>query len=682
MTVRIPASVSEIVAELNNTSTFPSRTAMAAEWAKWTANGETPSIGANWTAGGLSYEYDGTTTAISDMQGWRPSNVIRPQHFGDTPNAAVKAAIAYANDNSVAKIVDARLYTSAVAITEDVFDGAEGVTLITGPVDWTFDADACQQTLYHDCTIEAHGTRFRPDQDDAEGQGSSTFGQGMFTNEVRTTTASITSASADITVASAADLRVGCAIAVQGLEGAITNQRTTLDGGIDASQTTITVDDTTGFDDAAVDVGAIQIDSEWITYTGKTGTTFTGCTRGAFGTTATTHTTGANVDMILDTLARVTEIDGTTVTLDLEASASASDVRVRIGAHRVSFKGKADMDGRRGAAGAGLALLNGIDLIVTSGAYVSPDWTFYEWNHSGVILRASLGFDINGAYERNGKLGISTGQDVFLFGQCRDGKVNTRYHRETRVGIFVDDRSSGGGDSIIGECKNLDVRQGVTQNTLVAMSVGGVRYSYFSSPYLHGTDECLIVHTSAGQWTTPLATENNIFMLGVVNGAQDAIRLGDGTTGIPALEDAGNVIIAQKVVNGRVNYTNAKGNTILIEDERNIKRGSTALTVRRQTDFSIAASTWATAYDQQGRFMTRGGYIYGYLPGLRVTADDEVVYETTDAARGDDGDGTRASIKMLPANIEANVSLKIEVKNHDAGGPRDYGWEFWFQKFS
>jgi hypothetical protein len=62
---------------------------------------------------------------------------------------------------------------------------------------------------------------------------------------------------------------------------------TTLNGAITDSDTTITVVSTTGF--AAT--GAIGIDGEYITYSGKTGTTFTGCTRGV-GSTAVAHNSG------------------------------------------------------------------------------------------------------------------------------------------------------------------------------------------------------------------------------------------------------------------------------------------------------------------------------------------------------------------------------------------------------
>jgi len=55
--------------------------------------------------------------------------------------------------------------------------------------------------------------------------------------------------------------------------------------------TTITVDDTTDFPSA----GKIIIDEEIISYAGKTSTTFTGCTRGSSGTTATHHLDNAVV---------------------------------------------------------------------------------------------------------------------------------------------------------------------------------------------------------------------------------------------------------------------------------------------------------------------------------------------------------------------------------------------------
>jgi len=70
-----------------------------------------------------------------------------------------------------------------------------------------------------------------------------------------------------------------------------TSSSTTLDGTINASATTVTVDSTTGFES----IGTITIESENISYTGKTDTTFTGCTRGADSTTAASHSDNVTV---------------------------------------------------------------------------------------------------------------------------------------------------------------------------------------------------------------------------------------------------------------------------------------------------------------------------------------------------------------------------------------------------
>lgn len=68
---------------------------------------------------------------------------------------------------------------------------------------------------------------------------------------------------------------------------------TTLTTGIsNVSTTPIVVADTSGF---ALSAGAIIIGTEIITYTGKTATTFTGITRGAYGSTKAAHLAGVAV---------------------------------------------------------------------------------------------------------------------------------------------------------------------------------------------------------------------------------------------------------------------------------------------------------------------------------------------------------------------------------------------------
>jgi len=86
---------------------------------------------------------------------------------------------------------------------------------------------------------------------------------------------------------------------------------TQLNGALTAAATTVTVDDTADFPEQ----GRIRIEAEEITYTGKTPTTFTGCTRGARSTRAASHTDNTVVNNAYKVI--ITEL-GTRVPIILE----------------------------------------------------------------------------------------------------------------------------------------------------------------------------------------------------------------------------------------------------------------------------------------------------------------------------------------------------------------------------
>jgi hypothetical protein len=77
----------------------------------------------------------------------------------------------------------------------------------------------------------------------------------------------------------------------------VANKATTsISGGtLSNSNTTVTVVSTASFPSS----GIIGVDDELIAYTGKTSTTFTGCTRGFESTTAATHADGAAVKLYI-----------------------------------------------------------------------------------------------------------------------------------------------------------------------------------------------------------------------------------------------------------------------------------------------------------------------------------------------------------------------------------------------
>ena len=105
------------------------------------------------------------------------------------------------------------------------------------------------------------------------------------TRAVNGTTAATGSDNLDIDLL--ADVSLVTSVETMGLE----TRTTEINGAINASVTSLTVDSTEGFEDT----GFIRVGTEVIAYTGKTATSFTGLTRGAGGTTAAAHSDDADI---------------------------------------------------------------------------------------------------------------------------------------------------------------------------------------------------------------------------------------------------------------------------------------------------------------------------------------------------------------------------------------------------
>lgn len=120
---------------------------------------------------------------------------------------------------------------------------------------------------------------------------------------------------------------------------AIENNTTTLDGALDNSATSVTVVSTAGFPP----VGTISVNSEQIDYTSVDATHFLGCTRGANGTTAATHTTGATVSGLNTDLDGAINSSVTTVVTDSTTAFPASGT-ILIGSEQINYTAKTATD--------------------------------------------------------------------------------------------------------------------------------------------------------------------------------------------------------------------------------------------------------------------------------------------------------------------------------------------------
>ena len=117
------------------------------------------------------------------------------------------------------------------------------------------------------------------------GSSANTLTLSGITRGVNGTTAATGSDNLDIDLL--ADVSLVTSVETMGLE----TRTTEINGAINASVTSLTVDSTVGFEDS----GFIRVGTEIMSYTGKTATSFTGLTRGAGGTTAAAHSDDADI---------------------------------------------------------------------------------------------------------------------------------------------------------------------------------------------------------------------------------------------------------------------------------------------------------------------------------------------------------------------------------------------------
>jgi len=189
---------------------------------------------------------------------------------------------------------------------------------------------------------------------------------------------------------------------------------TTLASGITSVATTIPLADASVYPTS----GTITIGSETITYTGKSGNDLTGATRGAGGTTAAAHSSGAEVraDPVADanlvtahaggtaytTGSLASAIDNSVTTIPLvNASSFAFSGTVRIGSELISYTGKSG-NNLTGATRGGSAVSHGAGASVVQGdraylVFIGTRLRGYEANAQMVWSTDRGGFAIVGA---------------------------------------------------------------------------------------------------------------------------------------------------------------------------------------------------------------------------------------------------------------------------------------------
>ncbi|PVE94980.1 hypothetical protein DC434_13730 [Microbacterium sp. TPD7012] len=252
-------------------------------------------------------------------------------------------------------------------------------------------------------------------------------------------TGSVATGGTAVTVASTAGIAEGARVAVQGAGGILDTQFTRLSADITSSQTSgIQLVSVTGLNTA----GVLQVGTELISFTGRSGAMLSGVTRGAFGSTAVAHTTAENIGVARRFYATVTAIAGTTLTIDRPAVLGVTDAQVSVGAVNVKITG-GKIDGNAeptGAAASTYAIywpLTRLSEIV--GTRVE------NGDQGGIILtRGAADNLIRGVTLHNcGIPAVSKGSAFWLYQGCvRNNVMGLSVTGRAWVAVYLDDRTT------------------------------------------------------------------------------------------------------------------------------------------------------------------------------------------------------------------------------------------------
>jgi Big-like domain-containing protein len=477
------------------------------------------------------------------------------------PYSTLQAAIAGCS-GLLSCVVDASDPTLGTqTLTSNPFAGLEmPITVITGPYTVQWDTSAFAVDIPSHFHWNLNGTTVLTTNPTAAKIGFGVGSGGMINTRITSTTGTMSAPNNVLLLADAARAEVGAIVGVMGASGANSNQSTSISNGglpVDSLQPTIPVVSVSGWGNQE---NYLRIEDEYLRCAEYIGNMFSGCARGALGSTPSSHADQVPVESVMFLVSQITGVNGNAITIGDSAKSSVSSALVYIGSTDITFDGSGTLDGAQVPA-AQTHFMTGLDIRLATSVSVGSGITFRNLEHGGIMMTASKFNNISGSYENNGKpaVGFGMGTDVTCFEQCSDNTVETLSHRNGNLAIMIDDRTD-----------HLTFYSGISQNNVVRVGpvdtyLGGLSLEGGSS---NNTVEFAQIRSSvigiqifSTQWTTnPKPSANKISFAAI-----------DGGTGIAfqtlGYKNGDNAIIGGFVSAGTVSvrgddfytYTDANG---------------------------------------------------------------------------------------------------------------------------
>jgi parallel beta-helix repeat protein len=351
-----------------------------------------------------------------------------------------------------------------------------------------------------------------------------------------TTKGSIIAGSRSLTVDSPLGFSEGAVCIILGAAGGHMTQETVLLVDLGASGATLDVGTTSHFPGG----GVLVVESELITYTGTTGNSFIGCSRGVFGTIATSHPVGTPIRLSKYLVTTIENISGTNVTLKDPAFLTVSNASVVVGALHIAIR-HLQFDGNKGAD----SPFNPFCVRFTETRFFTiEECIIKNADHGGIFLTLSRDGLISDNYlSDNGQPILQLGANIWVFSNCHNIKIiRNIIGKGSTIGIAIDDRSTTAHYGV-GPCTDCIVESNLIdgkeeEGLAVAIAIEGSSTNSVVNNHLLNCPIGISIGENQGVPVSEPCT-NNLISFNVIDGC---------STGISAASGSSNLIYNNKII--------------------------------------------------------------------------------------------------------------------------------------
>jgi len=291
------------------------------------------------------------------------------------------------------------------------------------------------------------------------------FDVDMFATRTFSTSGSVSNNSVTLTVADASGFKVGALVGIECAGGLNIYQSTTLVNAVDATQTTgFQFANKTGFQNYSVGHGLLIVDNEIISYSSLDASgNLGGVVRGLLGSTASSHSAGAQIGISSRHVTEILNISGNTITLLNKAKFSVTSGNVLCGGLRTNV---VDIN-VKGARQNNVGGHRWSPFRLTLHRFGKADY-YVENSENGVYLQNSCDNKVDIRAKDVSKTGTGKiGAAIWCYQGSNNNELNLKIVGDCWCGVVIDDRSNiatewiaecvGNYGTIVGDYNNYDI---------------------------------------------------------------------------------------------------------------------------------------------------------------------------------------------------------------------------------